>query len=198
MADHLGLDLDLVELLAGVDTNDGADHLGDDDHVTEVSLDEVGLLVGLGLLLRLAELLDQTHGLALEATVEASAGTGVDDIAELLAGEVEEPGRRVLVGCFACPLGVCGSFATATAHFPRARKALYVLVKVDATVRELAERSLGLEGYFTDTMSADILSSTPLCGLSTGFHPFRRAVVPAACSGSWREKSVFVRVVGVC
>ena len=98
VADHLGLDLDLVELLAGVDTNDGADHLGDDDHVTEVSLDEVGLLVGLGLLLGLAELLDQTHGLALEATVEASAGTGVDDIAELLAGEVEEPGRWMSVG----------------------------------------------------------------------------------------------------
>ena len=91
MANHLRLDLDLVELLARVDADDGADHLGDDDHVTEVGLDEVGLLVGLGLLLRLAELLDQTHGLALEATVEASAGTGVDDIAELLAGEVEEP-----------------------------------------------------------------------------------------------------------
>jgi hypothetical protein len=117
VADHLGLDLDLVELLAGVDTDDGTDHLGDDDHVTEVSLDEVGLLVGLGLLLGLAELLDQTHGLALEATVEASAGTGVDDIAELLAGEVEEPEKRMLVGC---PLGVSAecmrSFAIATAR----------------------------------------------------------------------------------
>ena len=91
VADHLGLDLDLVELLAGVDTDDGTDHLWDDDHVTEMCLDKVGLLVGLGLLLGLAKLLDQTHGLALEATVEASAGTGVDDIAELLAGEVEEP-----------------------------------------------------------------------------------------------------------
>lgn len=90
MADHLGLDLDLVELLTRVDTNDGADHLGDDDHVTEVGLDEVGLLVGLGLLLCLAELLDQAHGLALETAVESSAGAGVDDIAELLGGEVEE------------------------------------------------------------------------------------------------------------
>ena len=90
MADHLGLDLDLVELLAGVDTNDGTDHLGDDDHVTEVSLDEVGLLVGLGLLLGLSELLDQAHGLALQAAVEATAGARVNDIAELLGGEVEE------------------------------------------------------------------------------------------------------------
>ena len=92
VADHLGLDLDGVELLAGVDADDGADHLGDDDHVAEVRLDGVGLLVGLGLLLRLAELLDQTHGLALQAAVEPATGTGVDDIAELLAGKVEEPG----------------------------------------------------------------------------------------------------------
>jgi hypothetical protein len=91
VANHLRLDLNLVELLAGVDTDDGADHLGDDDHVTEVGLDEVGLLVGLGLLLGLAEFLDETHGLALQTAVEASAGTGVDNITELLGGEVEEP-----------------------------------------------------------------------------------------------------------
>jgi hypothetical protein len=91
VTDHLGLDLDLVELLAGVDTNDAANHLGDNDHVTEVGLDEVGLLVGLGLLLGLAELLDETHGLALETAVEPSTGTGVDEVTELLRAEVEEP-----------------------------------------------------------------------------------------------------------
>ena len=90
VTNHLRLDFNLVELLTGVDTNDGADHLGDDDHVTEVSLDEVGLLVGLGLLLGLAKLLDETHGLALQTTVEASAGTSVNDITELFGGEVEE------------------------------------------------------------------------------------------------------------
>merc|ERR1712193_169634 len=81
VADHLWLDLDLVELLAAVDADDGADHFGDDDHVTQMRLDEVGLLVGLGLLLSLAELLDEAHGLA---------GTRVDDIAEVLAGQVEQ------------------------------------------------------------------------------------------------------------
>jgi hypothetical protein len=91
VTNHLGLDLDLVELLSRVDTDDGSDHLGDDDHVTEVGLDEVGLLVGLSLLLGLAELLDQAHGLALETAVEPSAGTGVDEVAELLGGEVQEP-----------------------------------------------------------------------------------------------------------
>lgn len=97
MADHLGLDLNLVELLAGVDADDASDHLGDDDHVTEVSLDEVGLLVGLGLLLGLAELLDQAHGLALQTTVDTSAGTGVDDITELVGGEVKEPAEEGVV-----------------------------------------------------------------------------------------------------
>ena len=90
VTNHLRLDFNLVELLTGVDTNDGADHLGDDDHVTEVSLDEVGLLVGLSLLLGLAKLLDETHGLALQTAVEPSAGTSVNDITELFGGEVEE------------------------------------------------------------------------------------------------------------
>jgi hypothetical protein len=96
VANHLRLDLDLVELLSRVHTNDGTNHLRDNDHVAEVGLDEVGLLVGAGLLLRLTELLDQTHWLALETAVETTAGAGVDDIAELLAGEVEEPVRLQL------------------------------------------------------------------------------------------------------
>lgn len=90
MANHFGLNFDLVEGLSGVDTDDGADHLGDNDHVTEVGLDEVGLLVGASLLLGLAQLLDETHGLALQTTVEPSAGTGVNDITELFRGKVEE------------------------------------------------------------------------------------------------------------
>lgn len=90
MANHLGLDFDLVELLSRVDTDDGANHLRDDDHVTEVGLDEVRLLVRLGLLLGLAELLDEAHGLALETAVEPAAGAGVDEIAELLGLEVQE------------------------------------------------------------------------------------------------------------
>ena len=60
-----------------------------------MGLDKVGLLVWLGFLLRLAELLDQTHWLALETTVESTAGTGVDDIAELVGGEVEKSGERI-------------------------------------------------------------------------------------------------------
>ena len=53
-------------------------------------LDEIGLLVGLGFLLGLAEFLDEAHRLALETAVEAAAGAGVNDIAELFGGEVEK------------------------------------------------------------------------------------------------------------
>lgn len=91
MANHFGLNFDLVELLARVDTDDAADHFGDNDHVTEVGLDEVGLFVGASLLLRLTQLLDETHGLALQTAVEPAAGTGVHDITELFRGEVKEP-----------------------------------------------------------------------------------------------------------
>lgn len=90
MANHLRLDLHLVELLAGVDADDAANHLGDDNHVTEMGLDGVGLLVGLGLLLGLAELLDEAHGAALQAAVDPAAGAGVNDITELVRAEVEE------------------------------------------------------------------------------------------------------------
>src|SRR5271156_4311054 len=87
---HLRLDLDLVELLARVDANDRANHLGHDNHVAQVRLDEVGLLVGLCGLFGFTELLDQAHRLALEAAVEAATGTGVDDVAKLFGGEVEK------------------------------------------------------------------------------------------------------------
>jgi hypothetical protein len=96
MSNHFRLDFNLVELLSRVDTNDATNHLGDHDHVSQMRLDEVGLLVGLRLLLGLAELLDQTHGLTLETTVEPTTGASVDDIAELVGGEVEESvGERI-------------------------------------------------------------------------------------------------------
>ncbi len=92
---HLRLDLDLVEFFARVDSNDASDHLGHDDHVSQVGLDEVGLLVGSGGLFGFAQFLDQAHGFALEAAVEAATGSGVDHVAELFGGEVEES----RVGC---------------------------------------------------------------------------------------------------
>lgn len=90
MANHLGLDFNSVELLSRVDGNDATNHFWNDNHVTEMGLDGVWLLVWLGVLLSLAELLDQTHRLALETTVEPTASAGVDNITELIGGEVKE------------------------------------------------------------------------------------------------------------
>lgn len=104
MADHLGLDLNRVEdllfifkivsswgyeiteirtHLAVVDADDRPDHLRDDDHVTEVGLDDGGLLIGRGLLLGLAQLLDEAHRAALETALEPPACAGVDQVDEL-------------------------------------------------------------------------------------------------------------------
>ena len=66
--------------LAVVDADDGANHLGDDDHVAQVGLDDGRLLVWRGLLLGLAQLLEEAHGLALETALEPPAGTSVDDL----------------------------------------------------------------------------------------------------------------------
>lgn len=55
-----------------------------------MGLDDGGLLVGAGLLLGLAELLDEAHRARLESALEATAGTGVDELDERLVVEVEE------------------------------------------------------------------------------------------------------------
>lgn len=163
MANHLGLDFDLVELLTGVDTDNGADHLGDDDHVTEVSLDEVGLLVGLGLLLGLTELLDEAHRLALQTTVEPTASAGVHDIAELFGREVEEPVIRPCQKRHHCkhfhplhptPTRINNRILDAIGHIARSESGVggtgacsscHILVEVNTAVGKLAEGSLGLD-----------------------------------------------------
>lgn len=94
MSNHLRLNFNLVEFLSRVNTNNATNHLRDNDHVSQVCLDKVGLLVRLSLLLSLAQLLDQTHRLALETTVEPTAGARVDDITELVGGEIQESERE--------------------------------------------------------------------------------------------------------
>ena len=45
-----------------------------------MGLDDGGLLIGGSFLLGFAELLDETHGLALETALETTAGAGVDEL----------------------------------------------------------------------------------------------------------------------
>ena len=71
------LDLDIDKELAVVNTNYGADHLGDDGHVSQVSLDGGRLVVGSGGLLSLAQLLEQrvvsTGNTACKTTTNAAS-----------------------------------------------------------------------------------------------------------------------------
>lgn len=75
----------LAEVLAIVNANDGAGHLGHDDHVPQMSLHNLGLLIWWSLLLGLAEFLDQSHWLALQAAGETPAGTAVHQLNQLVA-----------------------------------------------------------------------------------------------------------------
>lgn len=196
VTNHLGLDFDLVEFLARVDTDDGADHLRDNNHVTEVGLDEVGLLVGAGLLLGLAELLDQAHGLALQAAVEPSAGAGVDDIAELFRREVEEPVFS-LIGSVVGGRSVHGD----------------VLVEVNSSVGKLAELAalldLWIAGLLAGCLFACLLSLIPRfrCEISVecvisiaGFRRREEKVsnVPAASSAFCKIVSIIDQSLQWC
>lgn len=77
------LDLNLIEHLSVVNTNDGSNHLRNDDHITKMSLDTGRLLISSALKLGLAKTLDQGEGLALETAVEAAASTASNKIDEL-------------------------------------------------------------------------------------------------------------------
>lgn len=90
VACHLRLDLNGVEYLAVVDTNNAANHLRNDDHVTEVGLDDCGLFIRWSFLLSFAQFLNQTHGAALEATAESTAGTCVNEFNKLLIIHIKE------------------------------------------------------------------------------------------------------------
>ena len=102
MSHHLRLDLHLIKFLARVDTNDTANHLWHDDHVSQVCLDQVVLLVRLGVLLRFAQFLDQAHGTALQATVESTAGASMEDGEEFVGGDVEESVWQRVMSAFDC------------------------------------------------------------------------------------------------
>jgi len=90
VSDHLRLDFDLIEGFSLVNTDDASDHFRHDDHVSQMSLDGVGLFVGQASLLALAQLLDETHGLALQAACELAANAAGEQLHQLVGGHVKE------------------------------------------------------------------------------------------------------------
>merc|ERR1712168_919320 len=90
MTNHLGFDFNLVECFALVDSDDASDHLGHDDHVPQVRLHGLGLLVGKTSLLRLTQLLDETHRLAFETTSELAANAAREQLHQLVGRHVQQ------------------------------------------------------------------------------------------------------------
>lgn len=90
VTDHFRLHLDLIEDLAIVYSNHTSNHFRHHNHVPQMSLHGRGFLSSWRLLLRLAQLLDQAHWLALQSTLETSAGPRMDDIHKLLAGQIQQ------------------------------------------------------------------------------------------------------------
>ena len=84
------LNFDVGETLAVVNTNNGADHLRDDDSITQVSLDSLRLVTDGGLTLRLSELLNQALLILVQTSVELSASTSVEKLTQLLGAKLQQ------------------------------------------------------------------------------------------------------------
>lgn len=90
VANHLRLYFNLVESFTIVHTNNGANHLGNDDHVTEMGLDGLGLLHWSGFLLGLLQFGQKSHWLSLHATGQLSTRTSREQFHQILGALVEE------------------------------------------------------------------------------------------------------------
>ncbi len=80
VSNHFGLDFNRVEHFSIVNADYRSNHLGDDNHVTEMGLDDSGFFVGRSLLLGFSEFLNETHWPAFETTLEPTTCTGRDEL----------------------------------------------------------------------------------------------------------------------
>merc|ERR1719193_1201300 len=90
VAHHLWLDLNLGENLAVVYTNNRSSHLRDNDHISQMSLHNIWLLVDRGFLLLLPEFLDQGHWLTLKTTRELAPDSAGEELHQALIVHVQE------------------------------------------------------------------------------------------------------------
>lgn len=90
VTNHLWSNLNLVENLTVVNTNNGANHLWDDNHVSQVGLDGSWLLVWLSRKLSSSQLLDQTKWFLVQTSLESSSDSGVGQLGEVLGGELQK------------------------------------------------------------------------------------------------------------
>lgn len=136
----------LVEGLSVVHSNDGSDHFGNDNHVTQMRLDDCRLLIWRSLLLGLAQLLDQSERLALQSTTETPAGAAVHQLNQLVTKRRtgEKLASRVSIQTFISRLGSVGGRDPKQYSLGHVQK----LVQVRSAVGELAEGALPLHMIF--------------------------------------------------
>lgn len=90
VANHLWLDLNGVENLTVVNTNQRANHLWDNNHVSQVGLDDSWLLVGWSSQLGGSQLGDETHWLGTQASGESSSDSGTAELGELVGVHLQK------------------------------------------------------------------------------------------------------------
>jgi len=92
VGNHVCLDLHLVENLAIVHADNRANHLREDDHVAQVSLNALRLLSlrGVAVLLGSTKTLEEGIVLPLQAMLETTTSTGVHKVHELSHGHHEK------------------------------------------------------------------------------------------------------------
>ena len=81
-ADHLGFDFDLGEAFSVVDVDDGLDHGGEDDAVSQVGFNGLGLVQGRAVFLGVDQLLDELAVLGQQLPAESSSLSGLEQFAK--------------------------------------------------------------------------------------------------------------------
>ena len=145
----LYLDLHLVEGLSLVDAHNAPNHLRDNDHVAQVGLHTSGFLHGRGLLLGLAQSLDQCQWLSLQACRHVEYRRGSDVTGRYGADVVEQTPTHTYSTARSSTASPTSGEPAARAGADEAHQLLVghveQLVQVHAAVRELPERPLLLE-----------------------------------------------------
>lgn len=135
-------------------------------------LDGLGLLIGFRFRLRLAKLLDQTHRLALETAVETTTGACMDDIAELLGGEVEESTQTSIVSDRSERIYFCRSGAEGVMYNGDGSMEGGLTAQARYHGMKTCGRFSSSSALRNNHISLSSLLPAPLRGLSRGFQPW--------------------------
>ncbi|EEQ38890.1 hypothetical protein CLUG_03016 [Clavispora lusitaniae ATCC 42720] len=90
VANHLWLDLNGVENLTVVDTNQRTNHFWNNNHVSQVGLDNSRLLVSWSSQLSSSQLGNQTHWLGAQTSGESSSDSSTTELGEFFSLQLQQ------------------------------------------------------------------------------------------------------------